>query len=75
MSRQFDEPPPESRSNSVSLLAGRDPEIEMKGGLFAVVRSLLRVLESGHFSKSLLDLVIDKCSAMQNLREAIAGYR
>jgi hypothetical protein len=32
-------------------------------------------LQGGVESKRQVDKVIDKCSAMQNLREAIAGYR
>ena len=36
---------------------------------------LLRVLETGNKGKEVLDAVIDGCSAMQNIREAIVGYR
>jgi hypothetical protein len=46
-----------------------------KAGHWGVVRSLLRVLELGQLGKSIVDAVIDAASAMQNLREAIAGYR
>ncbi len=46
-----------------------------KAGHWGVVRSLLRVLELGQLGKAILDAVIDAASAMQNLREAIAGYR
>ena len=42
-------------------------------GRFGVIRSLLRVLEEGAAAKAVLDIVIDANSAMQNLREAIAG--
>ena len=34
-----------------------------------------RTLEGGGAAKALLDAVLDAASAMQNLREAIAGYR
>ncbi|CAG9460890.1 unnamed protein product [Pedinophyceae sp. YPF-701] len=52
-----------------------DDESRLKEGMYAVVRSLMRVLQNGAGSKALLDDVIDANSAMQNLREAIAGYR
>ncbi|CAI5457453.1 unnamed protein product [Closterium sp. Yama58-4] len=44
-------------------------------GQYAVIRSLTRVLEAGSESKRLTDLAIDHCASMQNLREAILGYR
>ncbi|KAL4574619.1 hypothetical protein LXL04_021454 [Taraxacum kok-saghyz] len=44
-------------------------------GEFTVIRSLIRVLEGGVEGKRQVDKVIDKCSSMQNLREAIATYR
>ncbi|RWR94458.1 paladin isoform X2 [Cinnamomum micranthum f. kanehirae] len=44
-------------------------------GEYAVIRSLTRVLEGGVEAKRQVDKVIDKCSSMQNLREAIATYR
>jgi hypothetical protein len=47
----------------------------LKVGHWGVVRSLMRVLECGQMGKSILDAVVDAASAMQNLREAIAGYR
>ena len=50
-------------------------EEELRAGKYAVVRSLLRVLEHGWRGKRVADATIDACSAMQNLREAIAGYR
>ena len=34
-----------------------------------------RTLEGGGAAKSLLDAVLDAAAQMQNLREAIAGYR
>ena len=40
---------------------------------YGVIRSLLRVLEQGAAAKAVLDIVVDATSAMQNLREAIAG--
>lgn len=48
---------------------------EPPAGKFGVIRSLLRVLEGGLRAKGALDAVVDACSAMQNLREAIASYR
>ncbi|KAK3150056.1 hypothetical protein QOZ80_3AG0227260 [Eleusine coracana subsp. coracana] len=44
-------------------------------GEYAVIRSLVRVLEGGVEGKRQVDKVIDKCDTMQNLREAIATYR
>ncbi|KAJ6956755.1 paladin isoform X2 [Populus alba x Populus x berolinensis] len=44
-------------------------------GEYAVIRSLIRVLEGGVEGKKQVDKVIDKCASMQNLREAIANYR
>nr|GEX09018.1 paladin isoform X1 [Tanacetum cinerariifolium] len=44
-------------------------------GEYTVIRSLIRVLEGGVEGKRQVDKVIDKCSSMQNLREAIATYR
>lgn len=44
-------------------------------GEYAVIRSLVRVLEGGVEGKRQVDKVIDKCDSMQNLREAIATYR
>ncbi|EFN52818.1 hypothetical protein CHLNCDRAFT_26452 [Chlorella variabilis] len=50
-------------------------ETELKAGKFGVIRSLLRALDGGAAAKAVLDAAIDACSAMQNLREAIASYR
>ncbi|PKU75785.1 hypothetical protein MA16_Dca026235 [Dendrobium catenatum] len=44
-------------------------------GEYPVIRSLIRVLEGGLEGKRQVDKVIDKCDAMQNLREAIGNYR
>ncbi|PWA70401.1 hypothetical protein CTI12_AA289430 [Artemisia annua] len=44
-------------------------------GEYTVIRSLIRVLEGGVEGKRQVDKVIDKCSSMQNLREAITTYR
>lgn len=44
-------------------------------GEYTVIRSLVRVLEGGVEGKRQVDKVIDKCDAMQNLREAISNYR
>jgi hypothetical protein len=50
-------------------------EEEFRAGRFAAVRSLLRALRRGREAKAALDSVLDACSVMQNLREAIASYR
>lgn len=52
-----------------------DSEEAIRRGEYTVIRSLIRVLEGGVEGKRQVDKVIDQCSAMQNLREAIAGYR
>eukprot|EP01018_Ginkgo_biloba_P008620 Gb_04879 [translate_table: standard] len=52
-----------------------DSEEALRRGEYTVIRSLIRVLEGGVEGKRQVDKVIDKCSAMQNLREAIAAYR
>uniref|UniRef100_A0A7I4E3I3 Paladin n=1 Tax=Physcomitrium patens TaxID=3218 RepID=A0A7I4E3I3_PHYPA len=52
-----------------------DTEEALRRGEYAVIRSLIRVLEGGVEGKRQVDKVIDSCSAMQNLREAIASYR
>ncbi|KAK4766546.1 hypothetical protein SAY87_008188 [Trapa incisa] len=50
-------------------------EEAIRRGEYAVIRSLIRVLEGGLEGKRQVDKVIDKCSSMQNLREAIGNYR
>ncbi|XP_078444624.1 metal ion-binding protein isoform X2 [Wolffia australiana] len=52
-----------------------DSEEAIRRGEYAVIRSLIRVLEGGVEGKKQVDKVIDRCASMQNLREAIAGYR
>ncbi|XP_024527697.1 paladin isoform X2 [Selaginella moellendorffii] len=52
-----------------------DSEEGFRQGEYTVVRSLCRVLEGGVEGKRQVDTVIDRCSAMQNLREAINTYR
>ena len=42
---------------------------------YGVIRSLLRVLVDGQAAKDVLDAAVDANSAMQNLREAIAGQQ
>lgn len=72
------------RSNSIgrvfdsgSVVADNLPNSEeaIRRGEYAVIRSLIRVLEGGVEGKRQVDKVIDKCASMQNLREAIAAYR
>ena len=48
---------------------------DLKNGMFLSIRSMLRALENGRSAKLALDLILDACAAMQNLREAIATYR
>ncbi|XP_010245398.1 PREDICTED: paladin isoform X2 [Nelumbo nucifera] len=72
------------RTNSIGKVsdAGSDitdnfpnSEEAIRRGEYAVIRSLIRVLEGGVEGKRQVDKVIDKCASMQNLREAIATYR
>ncbi|KAG4396590.1 hypothetical protein GLYMA_19G223200v4 [Glycine max] len=72
------------RSNSIGRIfqsmtnvADHLPNSEeaIRRGEYAVIRSLIRVLEGGVEGKRQVDKVIDKCASMQNLREAIATYR
>ncbi|KAI9082587.1 hypothetical protein K1719_035456 [Acacia pycnantha] len=72
------------RSNSVGKISQcatnvadhlPDSEEAVRRGEYAVIRSLIRVLEGGAEGKRQVDKVIDKCASMQNLREAIATYR
>ncbi|KAK6803962.1 hypothetical protein RDI58_001746 [Solanum bulbocastanum] len=60
-------------SNLNDTLANSEEAI--RRGEYTVIRSLIRVLEGGVEGKRQVDKVIDKCSSMQNLREAIATYR
>ncbi|XP_015159945.1 paladin isoform X2 [Solanum tuberosum] len=60
-------------SNLNDTLANSEEAI--RRGEYTVIRSLIRVLEGGVEGKRQVDKVIDKCSSMQNLREAIAIYR
>ncbi|KAL6225589.1 hypothetical protein ACLB2K_004438 [Fragaria x ananassa] len=64
-------------SDSSVIVADNLPNSEnaIRRGEYAVIRSLIRVLEGGVEGKRQVDKVIDKCSSMQNLREAIATYR
>ncbi|KAI9181243.1 hypothetical protein LWI28_012811 [Acer negundo] len=63
----------DSGSNVTDNLPNSEEAI--RRGEYAVIRSLIRVLEGGVEGKRQVDKVIDKCSSMQNLREAIATYR
>ncbi|XP_004494491.1 uncharacterized protein [Cicer arietinum] len=72
------------RSNSIGRIfqsmtnvADHMPNSEeaIRRGEYAVIRSLVRVLEGGVEGKRQVDKVIDKCASMQNLREAIGTYR
>ncbi|KAK7284493.1 hypothetical protein RJT34_19239 [Clitoria ternatea] len=62
-----------SMTNAADHLPNSEEAI--RRGEYAVIRSLIRVLEGGVEGKSQVDKVIDKCASMQNLREAIATYR
>ncbi|CAA6653809.1 unnamed protein product [Spirodela intermedia] len=63
--------------SKVSAVSDNIPNSEeaIRRGEYAVIRSLIRVLEGGVEGKRQVDKVIDKCDSMQNLREAIANYR
>lgn len=63
--------------DSLSNVTDNIPNSEdaIRRGEYAVIRSLIRVLEGGAEGKRQVDKVIDKCASMQNLREAIATYR
>ncbi|WJX79948.1 hypothetical protein P8452_63011 [Trifolium repens] len=62
---------------SMTNVADHLPNSEeaIRRGEYAVIRSLVRVLEGGVDGKRQVDKVIDKCASMQNLREAIGAYR
>ncbi|KAH6768947.1 metal ion-binding protein [Perilla frutescens var. frutescens] len=61
-------------SSSISIELPNSEE-SIRRGEYAVIRSLIRVLEGGVEGKRQVDKVIDKCASMQNLREAISSYR
>ncbi|KAK1280944.1 hypothetical protein QJS04_geneDACA004769 [Acorus gramineus] len=72
------------RTNSIGKVFGAgavvsdsipNSEVAIRRGEYAVIRSLMRVLEGGVEGKRQVDKVIDRCDTMQNLREAIATYR
>ncbi|KAK8630439.1 hypothetical protein V6N13_079231 [Hibiscus sabdariffa] len=72
------------RSDSIGRVFDSGPNVTdnlpnseeaIRRGEYAVIRSLIRVLEGGVEGKRQVDKVIDKCASMQNLREAIATYR
>ena len=65
---------PEDFSDLASPKAARTAD-ELKNGMFLSIRSVMRALENGKSAKMALDLILDACAAMQNLREAIATYR
>lgn len=67
----------DGENTSPQVLSGSpaDDEEALRRGEYPVIRSLTRVLKGGVESKRQVDKVIDTCSAMQNLREAILGYR
>ncbi|RHN49114.1 putative protein-tyrosine phosphatase [Medicago truncatula] len=63
----------QSMTNAADHLPNSEEAI--RRGEYAVIRSLVRVLEGGVDGKRQVDKVIDKCASMQNLREAIGTYR
>ncbi|KAJ6803183.1 paladin [Iris pallida] len=72
------------RTNSIGKVFGagtdvtnsmQNSEEAIRRGEYAVIRSLIRVLEGGVEGKRQVDKAIDQCDSMQNLREAIATYR
>ncbi|KAI4301625.1 hypothetical protein L6164_034885 [Bauhinia variegata] len=64
-------------TQSTTNVADHLPNSEeaIRRGEYAIIRSLIRVLEGGVEGKRQVDKVIDKCASMQNLREAIGTYR
>eukprot|EP00197_Chlamydomonas_leiostraca_P007983 CAMPEP_0202863826 /NCGR_PEP_ID=MMETSP1391-20130828/4304_1 /ASSEMBLY_ACC=CAM_ASM_000867 /TAXON_ID=1034604 /ORGANISM="Chlamydomonas leiostraca, Strain SAG 11-49" /LENGTH=1425 /DNA_ID=CAMNT_0049543499 /DNA_START=116 /DNA_END=4393 /DNA_ORIENTATION=- len=62
-------------ATSNKQLPSTEGESPLKAGNYGVIRSLLRALDKGPEAKQVLDVVIDSCSAMQNLREGIFSYR
>lgn len=66
-------PPPLSPQGGASLAEGE--EELLRRGDYAVIRSLVRVVDCGKEAKLLVDELIDRCAHMQNLREAILTYR
>lgn len=44
-------------------------------GEYKIIMNLLQVLEHGKLAKRLLDLAIDQCEAIQNLRKAIYDFK
>eukprot|EP01029_Cantina_marsupialis_P007753 TRINITY_DN1879_c1_g3_i2.p1 TRINITY_DN1879_c1_g3~~TRINITY_DN1879_c1_g3_i2.p1 ORF type:complete len:1139 (-),score=419.55 TRINITY_DN1879_c1_g3_i2:173-3589(-) len=52
-----------------------DQLVRLKRGNYKVILSLMRVLHEGAKVKIVMDSVIDTCSIMQNLREAIFDYK
>lgn len=66
---------PQGKVNGELSVSPRSVVAKERGGMYSVIRSLLRVLEHSHQAKALLDSVLDACSAMQNLRDAINSYR
>ena len=67
------EPLPPTARNAPAAADAAD--LALLRGEYAVVRSLLRALDAGQQAKSQVDDIIDRCSHMQNLREAILTYR
>ncbi|XP_042416053.1 paladin-like [Zingiber officinale] len=71
-----------SRSTSIGKIFASGSDVTDRGqssedakrGEYAVIRSLIRVLEGGAEAKKQVDKVIDMCDSMQNLRDAIATY-
>ena len=52
------------------------PEVKsLKEGEYVGVRRFTRILERGTEAKSDLDIVIDRCGGLVNLRTAIMRYR
>ncbi|KAG5415110.1 hypothetical protein IGI04_002677 [Brassica rapa subsp. trilocularis] len=49
-------------------------EDKIRRGEYAVIKSLIRVLEGGVKGKRQVDNAIDRCASIQNLREAIPTY-
>jgi len=52
-----------------------DVSMTLKQGNYLVIQKLVHLLDSGSESKGIVDLVIDACGKLKNLRQAIFAYR
>lgn len=55
-------------------ICGRNDESDLWNGDYSIITQLKRVLADGRAAKCRVDLVLEACSKMQNLRTAIESY-